>query len=423
MGVWEREMKEELGSEKFERILIAVRRGHIGGDEMDTVATELGGTILGNHKRGLEDRGAPDQHEMKRILCDFYKEEGHAMTGEEMCQRLSEAFKAAEVPNPMVCQDNKETTIEELRSALYFVRAALKNEHMKITIGKDNLLASEEYLKTRKKRAKGTKSISSWITGILSRKTQNKKQMMKESESEVNDLSKKYGEYLKSKSENNLLKPQKDTCQLQWKLSEQRRERDLALKHAQELQNKCNQVEVPFLTELMSRLSRDEAYFQIAEILLNALKEAKETSSSSPLLPREFQELFSELQDEGAKKVRAEIRKDSGSITWDDADDPSPNNENNNNRNHKNDNNKDDNDNNNNSYNTNHKNPRLICPESGKRLQRAARCAVRMDSNKKDCCSANDRQQQPAKQRYAKITPHDLKAFTFIDLTLLCQQV
>ena len=110
MGVYERQVKERLGSKKFERILIAVRLGHIGRDEMDTVATELGGTILGNHKRRLEDRGAPDQHEMKRILCDFYKEEGHAMTGEEMCQRLSEAFKAAGVLDPIVCQDNKETT-------------------------------------------------------------------------------------------------------------------------------------------------------------------------------------------------------------------------------------------------------------------------------------------------------------------------
>ena len=104
----------------------------------------------------------------------------------------------------------------------------------------------------------------------------------------------------------------------------------------------------------------------------------------------DLQELFSELQDEGAKKVRAEIRKDSGSITWDDADDPSPNNENNNNRNHNNDNNN----------NTNHKSPtRLICPKSMQRMEPATCCVVRTDSKKKDCCSANDRLQQPAKQR------------------------
>ena len=117
--MYEKEVKRILG-EKYEQILRAARDYKIPKDEMDAVSAELGSAVRGNHMRRVESGAKCDDHEMKRILSDFYNEGGCNLGKKEFCTKIEDSFLSAGVrtltpgvPNPMICHVNKKSDNQE----------------------------------------------------------------------------------------------------------------------------------------------------------------------------------------------------------------------------------------------------------------------------------------------------------------------
>ena len=104
----------------------------------------------------------------------------------------------------------------------------------------------------------------------------------------------------------------KHTDQLQYKLCEQKKDRDAALAQAKKIQDKCHLVEVPFIKHLISNIQEDDIFFQKVQIQVNVQMALKRVTN--PLEP--MAELVEELKKEGAKEICTTIKEDSGSIRW-----------------------------------------------------------------------------------------------------------
>ena len=86
-------MKNGNTVDLLENILRAVREYKISIDGMKTFAYALGPNIGGAHSNRMDGKGQCDEHEMKHILSDYYRETMFDILPSDALKKLNSIFK------------------------------------------------------------------------------------------------------------------------------------------------------------------------------------------------------------------------------------------------------------------------------------------------------------------------------------------
>lgn len=94
MGVQDKRVVANLGSEVWNFILEAVRDGDINGQKMMDIAQLLHTSVGGRHRMRVNDqRKDPDDAEMREVLSDWYNKEMHKLDNAATVKKLITVFE------------------------------------------------------------------------------------------------------------------------------------------------------------------------------------------------------------------------------------------------------------------------------------------------------------------------------------------
>jgi len=100
--VYDNEVKEKLGEEKYRALINAVEVGVINKGIMAEVANALGPRIRGGHIMRMDHGANADRVEMRKVLSDWYSELAYDLTPDQAQGQLRTIFKHLNVVIPSI---------------------------------------------------------------------------------------------------------------------------------------------------------------------------------------------------------------------------------------------------------------------------------------------------------------------------------
>jgi len=100
--VYDNEVKEKLGEEKYRALINAVEVGVINKGIMAELANALGPRIRGGHLMRMDHGAKADRVEMRKVLSDWYSELAYDLTPDQAQGQLRTIFKHLNVVIPSI---------------------------------------------------------------------------------------------------------------------------------------------------------------------------------------------------------------------------------------------------------------------------------------------------------------------------------